>query len=152
MRNAIALVLLLGISCTSFSQSKQASWANLSGLKAGQKIQIVEINAKKHSGDFESVSDFAIAIKEASGEASVQKQDVRSVSLKRNRRLRNTLIGLGVGAGTGAAIGAAIGPSHGFIIGKGYAALFVATIGAVGGTAVGALLPTHDTVYQLSSH
>jgi hypothetical protein len=124
----------------------------LNGLEPGQKIQVVEITSKKHSGTFESVSDSAISLREANGETSVQKQDVRIVSLKRDRRLRNTLIGLGVGAGTGAVIGAAIGPSKGWIIGKGYTALFVATIGAVGGTAVGALLPTHDTIYQASSH
>jgi hypothetical protein len=152
MRNTIALALLLGISCASFSQTKQASWATLSGLKPGQQIQIVEITSKKHSGTFESASDSAISIREASGEASIQKQDVRSVKLKSKRRLRNTLIGLGVGAGGGAAIGAAIGPSNGWIIGKGYTALFVGVIGAVSGTAVGALLPTHDTVYQVSSH
>jgi hypothetical protein len=27
-------------------------WANLSGLQAGQKIQIVDMNSKKHSGTF----------------------------------------------------------------------------------------------------
>lgn len=152
MRNTIAVALLLGISGASCCQAQQAPWATVSGLKPGQQIQIVETNSKRHSGTLESVTDSAIILRETSGEASVQKQDVRSVKLKTKRRLRNTLIGLGVGAGAGAAIGAAIGPSNGWIIGKGYSALFVGVIGAVGGTAVGALLPTHETVYQASSH
>ncbi len=138
--------------CTSAAQTNQPAPAQLGALKSGQKIQIVETNGKKHSGNFESVSDSAIAIREAAGEASVPLQDVRTVKLVTKRRLRNTLIGLGVGGGAGAAIGAAIGPSNGFIIGKGYSALFVGALGAVGGTVVGVLLPTHETVYTASPH
>jgi hypothetical protein len=153
MRNPIILVLVLGISCPSIAQSSQASWAQLSGLKPGQKIQIAEITGKKHSGTFENFSDSAISIREASGEASVQKQDVRSVKLlQSNRRLRHTLIGLGIGAGAGAGIGAGTWESHGFLGGKGTGAAVCAVIGGLAGTAVGALLPTHDTVYQTGSH
>jgi hypothetical protein len=91
MRNSLFLVCLLGIPCTSVAQSGQSSWASLSGLRAGQKIQIDEMNSKKHSGIFESVSDSAISIRDASGEMSVQKQDVRSVKLlSSGHRLRNT--------------------------------------------------------------
>jgi len=152
MRTTLFLTLVLGVCCASLAQSNRVPWANLSGLKPGQKIQVVETNSKKYSGAFESVSDSAISLRDAKGEASVQKQDVRSVKLLRNRRLRNTLIGLGVGAGGGAAIGAAIGPSNGWIIGKGYAAAIVGLFGAVCGAAVGALLPTHDAIYSAPSH
>ena len=153
MRNTIALVLLLGTACVSFSQSEQTSWTNLSGLKAGQRIQIVEVNAKKHSGDFESVSDSAIAIREASGEASVQKQDVRSVKLlKSNRRLHHTLIGAAIGAGAGAGICGLTWESHGFLGGKGVGAAVGAVIGGLSGSIVGVALPAHDTVYSAPSH
>jgi len=82
----------------------------------GQKIQVVEFNAKKHSGTFESASDSAIIIRDASGEASLQKQDVRSVELLgSNHRMRHTLIGAGVGAGAGAAICAGAWESRGFL-------------------------------------
>ena len=153
MRNTLAMVLLLGISCASIAQSSQASWAQLSGLKPGQKIQIAEIRGKKHSGTFENFSDSSISIREASGETSVQKQDVRSVKLlQNNHRLRHTLIGLGIGAGAGAGIGAGTWESHGFLGGKGTGAAVCAVIGGLAGTAVGALLPTHDAVYQASPH
>lgn len=152
MRNLLLLTCALGIACASAAQTNQAALAQLSALKPGQKIQIVEMNGKKHSGSLESVSASAIAIRDAAGEASVPFQEVRSVKLITKRRLRNTLIGLGVGGGAGAAIGAAIGPSNGFIIGKGYSALAVGVIGAVGGTVVGVLLPTHETVYTASPH
>ena len=152
MRTTLFLTLVLALSCASLAQSNRVSWANLSGLKPGQKIEVVETNSKKHSGAFESVSDSAISLRDATGEASVPKQDVRSVKLIRNRRLRNTLIGLGVGAGGGAAIGAGIGPSNGFIIGKGASAAIEGLFGAVCGAAVGALLPTHDSIYSTPAH
>ena len=153
MRNTLFLMCILGISCASFAQTGQASWANLNGLKAGQKIQVVEISSKKQTGTFENVSDSAIVFRDATGEASVQKQDVRSVKLlKSNHRLRNTLIGAGVGAGAGAGIAAAAWESHGFLGGKGVGAAVGAGLGGFGGIIVGSLLPTHDTIYKAPAH
>ncbi len=150
MRNMLSLVCVLGISCASFAQTGQSSWANLSGLKVGQKIQVVETSSKKDSGTFLAVSDSAISFKDAAGEKSVQRPDVRSVKLLTERRLRNTLIGLGVGAGAGAAIGAGATRSGDFF-GKGVAAAVLGVTGGVCGTVVGVLLPTHETVYRVSS-
>jgi hypothetical protein len=152
MRNLLLPMCALAIACASAAQTNQPAWSGLSALKPGQKIQIVETNGKKHSGTLESVSESTVALRLSTGEASVPIQDVRSVKLVTKRRLRNTLIGLGVGAGAGAAIGAAIGPSNGFIVGKGYSALAVGVLGAVSGAVVGVLLPTHETVYQTSPH
>src|ERR1039458_4315300 len=81
VRNTLLLMCVLGISCAAIAQTGQSSWTNLSGLRAGQKIQIVETNSKKHTGVLENVSDSAISIKDATGEASVQRQDVRSLKL-----------------------------------------------------------------------
>lgn len=153
MRNAMLLVCLLAISGVSNAQSGQSSWANLSGLRAGQKIQIDEMNSKKHSGIFESVADSAISIRDTSGEMSVQEQDVRSVKLlSSGHRLRNTLIGTGVGAGAGAGIAAAAWESSGFLRGKGTGAAVGAGLGGLTGLIVGVLLPSHDTIYRVRSH
>jgi len=153
MRNTLLLGCVVGICCASVAQNSQSSWTNLSGLHAGQKIQIVEMNSKKHTGIFESVSDSAISVKDTSTEMSLRRQDVRSVKLLGGgHRLRNTLIGLGVGAGAGAGISAAAWESHGFIGGKGVGAAFGAAIGGFGGIIVGALLAAHDTIYHVSSH
>jgi uncharacterized protein YcfJ len=156
MRNSLLVVCLLAISCVSNAQSGQSSWANLSGLRAGQKIQIDEMNSKKHSGIFESVSDSAISIRDVSGEMSAQKQDVRSVKLlSSNHRLRNTLIGAGVGAGAGAITGAVLGETQN----KGFDIVTTGELTAAGalgsgviGAVVGVLLPSHDTIYRVSSH
>jgi hypothetical protein len=80
----------------------------LSTLHAGQKIQVVEMNSKKHSGTFVNFSDTAISFQDTAGEQTIPKQDLRRVKLMENKhRLRNTLIGAGVGAGAGTVIGAA---------------------------------------------
>jgi hypothetical protein len=153
MRNRLLLVCLLGVSCASAAQSGHSSWANLNGLRAGQKIQIVEVTREKHSGTFVSASDSGIAFNEAAGQKSVERQNVQSVKLMENRRrLRNTLLGLGAGAGAGAGIAAAAWESHGFLGGKGDGAAVGAAIGGLSGLFVGVLWPSHHTVYTASPH
>ncbi len=159
MRKIFLLLFVLGLSCPAFAQTDRASWANLSGLRAGQKIQVVGMTSKKHSGNFVSVSDTAISFRAATGEQIIPKQDVLSVKLAENKhRLRNTLIVAGVGAGVGAGIGAALHKpcsSQSFCLDIGGAALpagIGAVLGGVGGAVVGVLLPSHSTIYQVSSH
>lgn len=162
MRNIFLLTCVLGVSCASLAQADQSSWANLSTLYTGQKIQIVDVNSKKHSGAFVTYSDTAISYQDA-GEQTIPKQDVRSVKLMQNKhRLRNTLIGAGVGFGAGAGIGAASYhpqscPSTDFIClngigGRGIPTAIGAVLGLVAGTLVGALLPSHHTIYSVNSH
>jgi len=153
MKTMLSLSCVLFLSCTASSQSTQSASMTLHALKPGQKIQIVETNSKKVTGNFVAGSDVAISIRDTGGEKSIPIVEVRCVKLVgTHRRLRNTLIGLGIGAGGGAAIGAAIGPSNGFIVGKGFSAALVGTAGAVCGTVVGVLLPTHETIYTKTMH
>jgi len=153
MRKALLPICVLGLTCISGAQTSRASWANLSVLQAGQKIQIVDMKSEKHSGTFVNVSDTAISYQEAAGEQAIQKQDVYSVKLMENKhRLRNTLIGGAVGAGAGAGIGAASWENHGFLGSKGVGAEVGAAIGFVGGAIVGALLPSHKMIYRVNSH
>jgi hypothetical protein len=160
MRKSLSLICVLALSCVSWAaQTNRATWANLSGLQAGQKIQIVDMNSKKHSGTFVSVSGTTLSYQDSAGEQTIQKQDVRSVKLMKNKdRLRNILIGGAVGAGAGAGIGAATNhpcSSQGFCIqpiGKGGAAGIGAVVGFVGGAVVGVLLPSHEMIYSVNSH
>ncbi len=153
MRKGLFLICVLGLSCVAWARSNRTSWANLSVLQAGQKIQIVDMNSKEHSGVFVRFSDTAISFQEAAGEQTIQKQDVRSVKLMKNQhRLRNTLIGGAVGAGAGAGIVAGAWENHGFLGGKGVGAEVGAAIGFLGGAVVGALLPSHEMIYRVNSH
>ena len=158
MHKFLLLISILGIPCALWAQTNQASWAKLGALRTGQSVQVVEMNSKEHSGTFVNV-DTAISYQDIAGERTIQNENVRSVKLMENRhRLRNTLILAGVGAGVGAGIGAATYhpcSSQSFCIqpgGRGLPVGIGAVIGLVGGAAVGALLPTHNTIYRVTSH
>jgi hypothetical protein len=146
------LACLSGMTGTSIAQSNAASWSNLSALQSGQKITVREMNAKKHSGTFVAVTDAGLQLREASGDLTLARQDVGSVKLAAGRRrLRNTLIGLGVGGGIGAGVGAAAWASDTFIGGKGTGAAIGVAVGGVAGAAVGALWPDHKTIYKVAA-
>jgi hypothetical protein len=152
MRKILFLVCIFGLSCVSLAQNKNA-WSNLNGLHAGQKIEIVDTQSKKHSGTFVSASDTAISYSEATGDHSIEKQNVRSVKLlEHQRRPRHVLIGAAIGAGAGAAVMAAGWKDDGYVGGKGVGAAVGAAIGGIVGAVVGALLPTHSTIYAVAPH
>lgn len=149
MRKLLFLICVLGLPCASWAQTNPASWENLNMLQAGEKIQVVEMNSKKVSGTFVNISDAVISLQEGAGPHAIQRQDVRSVKLmKAQHRLRNVLIGGAVGAGAGAGITAASWENHGFTGGKGTGATVGAVIGFAGGAIVGALVPSHKTIYR----
>ena len=162
MRSMMMAVFVLILPYLSSAQAAASSWANLSALRAGQKIEVVQMNSKKVSGTFLDVSDTGITLEEKAGEKTIERPDVRRVRLMKNKhRLRNALIGAGIGAGAGAGTGAAsyhqkCGPdsSGGVICGqpffsKGFDAAFGAAVGFVGGAAVGALWPTSQVIYRV---
>jgi hypothetical protein len=168
MRKHLFLICVLAMPCASWAQSNPASWENLNTLQAGEKIQVVEINSKKVSGTFVNVSDAAISLQEKASQEMVQRQDVRSVKLRKHQhRLRNTLLGAAIGFGAGAGIGAATYhkpqpcaplPVLGFGVclnglgdSRGVHAAVGAAIGLVGGTVVGAVWPSHKTIYRVKS-
>jgi hypothetical protein len=141
---------LLATAFASPAQTGASSWASLSSLRAGQKIEIVETGLKKHTGTLMTVSQEAIQVREGTTEQAVQKANVARVTvLEHHHRLRNTVLLTVVGGGVGAGIGAAAGSDRGFIRRNGAAA---AAIGLAGGAAVGAALPSHDTVYRAEPH
>jgi hypothetical protein len=167
MRKILSLFCVLGIASAAWAETSPSSWANLSDLQAGQNIQVVDMNSKKHSGTFVNVSSAAITYQETTGEQTIQKQNVQRVKLIENRhRLRNALIGGGLGGGVGAGVGAGIGAAtfHSCAaqqfciqpVGKGaqtgLAALLGLAGGAVVGAVVGALWPSHTMVYRADSH
>jgi hypothetical protein len=156
LRRLGIFLCVLGMPFVAHAQGNKTSWENLSGLAPGHKIQVVEMNSKKVSGTFVSVSDTAISVQDPSGEQTIQKTDVRVVKLMENKhRLRNAAIGAAVGAGVGAGIGAgayrACKPNESFCIdpiGRAGVAGIVAAAGGAGGAIVGALWPSHQTLYR----
>ena len=150
MPKTLFLICFLGTTSASWAQNNPTSWENLNGLQPGEKIQIREISSKKVSGTFLNVSVAAISILEKTGSQTIQRQDVRSVKLMKNKhRLRNTLIGAGIGAGVGAVMGAATSDNF---FGRGFGAAIGAVVVLLPGAVVGALAPSHETIYRVSPH
>jgi len=149
-RKILFLICVLGTLCTASAQNNAASWQNLNALRLGEKIQVLEENSTKVSGTFLDLSDGTISVQQESGSQAIQRQDVVSVKLMKNKhRLRNTFIGAGIGAGVGAAIGASW--NNGFVA-RGVVAAVMAGVILVPGAVVGALVPDHTTIYSVSSH
>lgn len=150
-KHATILVLLLGIPVTLGAQEQHGSWSNLTRLKAGQGIEVIEFNMKHHSGKFIATGDDSLTLKENGSDVSLKREDVARVSTSSGgKRGEHVLIGLVVGAAIGAGIGAASGSNHGFLGGssRGIDALVGLVIGAPSGAAVGAVLPAHTTIYR----
>jgi hypothetical protein len=152
VRKIAVIICILALPSVSFAQSKQASWSNLSRLQAGQKIQVVGTDSKKHTGTFASFTDTAISYHDAAGDQTIEKLNVSSVKLMEiKHRVRNSLIGAGVGVAAGAGIGVATGGKHDSLT-QAANGILGAVIGIASGAVVGALLPTHDTIYDVSVH
>jgi len=110
-------------------------------------------NVKSYQGEFESLSDDGITLRQAAGGQTLARQDVLRVSWKgQNHQSRNTLIGAVVGAGAGLGIGLAPylvqrncteGPA--FNCGSPPNAHYVVVLTPVGllaGAVIGAVVPT----------
>jgi len=135
------------------SKGRSSSWDNLKSLTPGQEIRVVMNNVKSYQGEFESLSDDGITLRQAAGGQTLARQDVLRVSWKgQNHQSRNTLIGAVVGAGAGLGIGLAPylvqrncteGPA--FNCGSPPNAHYVVVLTPVGllaGAVIGAVVPT----------
>jgi hypothetical protein len=151
MRRVALLLFLLGLSSSLNAQTQKNSWSNLSGLKTGQGIEVIESKLKRHDGKFLTVTDDALTMRENGSDISLPRQDiVRVTTSSAPKRGEHALIGLVIGGAIGAGIGAAAGSSHGFFGGssRGIGALAGVIIGAPSGAIVGAVVPAHTTVYR----
>jgi hypothetical protein len=128
----------------------EADWESLNQLTSGQKIRVVLSGNKAYQGEFQSINDQSILIREATGEETFSRASILRVSSKgRSHRTRNILIGAAVGAAAGLGIGAATDKPGSFFpnIGK----EIVTPIGAIVGALVGLVIPSggwHD-IYRV---
>ena len=107
MRKLALLGILLGMPVLSQAQTNRNSWEALNTLHAGQRIEVVETNLKKHKGEFSTLTDEAIQLREHGTDVGIKKQDVMRVTLLgESHRVRNAFIFGSVGAGAGAGISA----------------------------------------------
>jgi hypothetical protein len=147
----VIFILFLGIPGAIAAETQKGSWSALNGLKNGQGIEVIESNMKRHAGEFVTVTDEALMLKESGSDVSIKRENVARVSTSSApKRGEHAVIGLVVGAAIGAAIGAASSSKHGFLGGsdKGIVTLVGIAIGGPSGALIGAVLPAHTTVYR----
>jgi hypothetical protein len=123
-------------------------------LEVGQKIEVVDMNLKSLKGTFVGVSDAAISIRTDKEETAVERANVMRVSARGGKRGRNALIGLAIGAAAGIttmAIAQAKATETGpAFTGEGAAWLAAGAFWGGGiGAGIGALFPSHRTIYRV---
>jgi hypothetical protein len=140
--------ILLLLACAIPLRSQ--SWDSLRSLKSGERVYVLDSSGKEHKGTFSRVSDEAIAFTEGKSEISLQRARVRRVRIpSSSRRLRNTLIGVGIGVAVGVTTDQTLGSylRNESAESTGARALtYVAPIALFGGIA--AALPGRKTVYR----
>ena len=78
-------------------QRPNQTWDNLQRLQAGQKIKVVQMDMKSLKGRFLGFTEETISVRVKKDEVAVARADVLRISLRgKPKRLRNTVIGLGI--------------------------------------------------------
>jgi hypothetical protein len=133
---------------TAVAQKNAGDWNTVKALTTGTEVRITT-GSRTVSGKVDRITDDTLVMTSGKGSEIFNQQDVTRVSVgKQGHRGRNTLIGLGIGTGAGIGIGLGVGHANdcstGWFCGlnTGIAGALGGAIGLVGGTAIGALIPT----------
>jgi hypothetical protein len=123
-------------------------WTAVERLPVDSRIELVTGSRDRTKATFVSATGEQVVIRDASGERTVSRADVREVKVAApDRRVRNGLIGVAVGAAAGAGVGWAICPQ---CSNEGAGQKYVGP-GVAIGAAIGALafLPSpYRTIYK----
>lgn len=135
---------VLGFLVAPALRAQESDWRNLSQIKPGTKIQVVEQSLKTLSGKLVRVSEIDITLQVEGNEIVLPKDQVYRVSVNGKNRKRNALIGFGIGAAAGVGVGAAVKP----IVGDAKVIPGLAAAYAGLGAGIGAVLPAGKSVYR----
>ncbi len=101
-RRILLLVLLLsalGAILVPSPRAAKSPWDKLRTLKPGQPIHVHLKNGKIYKGEFQSVNDEGITLRQAAGERTLARHDIDSIWRKgKNHLRRNMIIGAALGA------------------------------------------------------
>jgi len=165
---AALLVLALLAACFSTgaasgqdSKGRSSHWDHLKSLTPGEEIHVVTKNFQRYQGEFRSLSDDGMTLRQAAGEQTLERTDVLRVFAKgKSHRARNATIGAVIGAGAGLGIGlipyhvqrnCTLGPAfHCGYPPNPHLLEALTPLGALAGAVIGAVLPTGGwhTVYR----
>jgi hypothetical protein len=153
MRFLVLLVALVPLA------AQNNNWANVQGVTVGAEVR-VRTGSKTVRGQLQSVTADLLVLNVKNSQQMITRQEATRVSVKKkNHRLRNTLLGLGIGAGAGLVIGAATDanckpllPGGGScFLGNNIGKEIFTPLGAAVGLIVGAVIPSGGwrDVYRL---
>jgi hypothetical protein len=150
MKGIVGAVLLVASVRMLSAQAPLDSWENLRQLRAGQKIEVVDMKLKSVQGEFIRYSDDGVSLSVGRDEVSIARAAVLSVKNRQaSHRARNALLGLAIGAAGGLAAGAIRGATYHEAGETGVFMLVFTPIGAGIGAAAGAALPAGQvTIYR----
>ena len=136
---------LIGIlAATTAAQTSAANWNSVKTLTAGTQVRVTA-GARAVHGQIDRITDDALVETSGKGQETFERQQVSVVSVRKpSHRKRNALIGLGAGTGIGLGVGIAARsrPGQLEIIPNGAVTAAFTVAGAIGGTIVGAVIPT----------
>jgi hypothetical protein len=140
--------LLALLATTAVAQKKAGDWNTVKAISTGTDVRVTT-GSRTVSGTIDRITDETLTMTSGKGSEMFSQQDVARVSVgKKGHRGRNALIGLGIGTGAGIGIGLGVGHANdcstGWFCGlnTGIGGAVGGVIGLVGGTAIGALIPT----------
>jgi hypothetical protein len=126
-----------------------AGWDQVREVGANTKIEVSIRRAEGVKGTFVSASETALIVRDATGERSIARDQIRRVSVSDpSRRMRNTVIGAAVGLAVGIGIGFAVCP---YCANEGHGGKYVGPAAAAGaglGAAAGLLPAPYRTIYK----
>jgi hypothetical protein len=103
----LATCLSPGAACGQDSKARLSDGDNLKSLTPGQAIRVVTKDVEYYQGEFESLRDDGITLRQKAREQTLARNDILRVSLKsgKSHAVRNTIIGAAIGAGVGLGMG-----------------------------------------------
>lgn len=143
----ILAVLLLLLAASPVSTSELDDWDNLRLLVAGEKITVVRMSLKTQQGIFLAYSENNLTSWVEGREMVLPRTEVfRVTSREEDHRKRNKFIGALIGLGAGIAVGTIMDAQRVDI-----SILPTGFLGLAIGGGIGALIPSHPTIYRAMS-
>lgn len=151
MHRALTLAMCAFL-CHAAHAADLNSWANVTALRGGERVGVVESGFKKHTGVLTAVTEQAISLREKTTEISISRANVlRVFKPAPNKRLRNTLIGLAAGVGLGVVLDQTVGRFLRNEGGGDGGRALTYTLPLAGGALLGAAFPAEEVVYRPKS-
>jgi hypothetical protein len=141
------IFVLCLVSQPGLTRGQQDSWENLNSLRAGENVEVVDLQSVSTRGTFLSFSEDKIVLRVDGAETPISRANVQRVISGQPRRLRNAALGAAIGVGVGLAIAIPVWIGEGATA---YPGISGPIVGGGAGAGIGAAVPLgSQTVYRV---